>query len=68
MKREQYKHIEQEDLDDKLLTIEQVAASLSVCTKTVRRLVRREELPQVRIGRCVRFRLSDVKQILAHGL
>lgn len=44
-----------------LLTVEQVAESLSVSVKTVRRL----RIPCVRFGRLVRFRPSDVERFLA---
>jgi excisionase family DNA binding protein len=44
---------------DQLLTLQQVAAYLSVSPRTVRRLLLRG-LPSVRFGRLVRFREQDV--------
>jgi excisionase family DNA binding protein len=43
-----------------VLTREEAAAFLKVCTKTVSRLVEREGLPAVRIGREYRLRRSAV--------
>jgi excisionase family DNA binding protein len=37
-----------------LLTLPETAKALSVATRTVRRLIDRGELPQVKVGRCVR--------------
>ncbi len=43
-----------------LLNRRQVAARLGTCTETVSRLVRRGELPAVRIGRALRFMPDEV--------
>ena len=45
---------------DEVLTREQTASLLQVCNKTVSRLVEREGLPAVRIGREYRIRRSAV--------
>ena len=44
----------------RLLTIEQVAAFLSVSPKTVRRLVTGRRLPCIRLGRVLRFQQADL--------
>lgn len=62
------KQLEQGFLNDKLLTTEQVASSWSVCPKTVRRFAKRGVLPEVKIGRSIRYRLSDVQRIFTTGL
>lgn len=49
-----------------LLTIDQVSARLRVHPSTVRRLVRRGELPVVRLtDRTHRYRVADVDALLA---
>lgn len=50
-----------------LLSVEATARQLSVCTKTVRRLIERGALPSCRIGRLVRIRATDLAQFVASG-
>jgi excisionase family DNA binding protein len=44
------------------LTVPELAARWSVTDRTLRRLVGQGDLPVTRIGRSVRFRLSDVER------
>ncbi len=50
-----------------LLSVEATAQQLSVCTKTVRRLIERGALPSCRVGRLVRIRAVDLEQFVASG-
>ena len=50
-----------------LLSVEATAQQLSVCTKTVRRLIWRGALPSCRVGRLVRIRSVDLAQFVASG-
>jgi excisionase family DNA binding protein len=50
-----------------LLSVEATAQQLSVCTKTVRRLIDRGALPCCRIGRLVRIRAVDLAEFVASG-
>jgi excisionase family DNA binding protein len=50
-----------------LLSVNAVAIELSVCTKTVRRLIEREALPCCRVGRLVRIRATDLAEFVASG-
>jgi excisionase family DNA binding protein len=43
-----------------LLTLEEAASLLSLSPRTLSRLLRRGEIPTVRIGRLVRVRTSDI--------
>lgn len=43
-----------------LLTLEEAASILSLSPRTLSRLLRRGEIPTVRIGRLVRIRTADV--------
>lgn len=45
----------------KLLTADEVAGILSVSVRTVRRYAASADLPYVKVGRSVRFRLRDVE-------
>ena len=51
-----------------LLSVEATALQLSVCTKTVRRLIERGVLPSCRVGRLVRIRAVDLAEFVASGL
>lgn len=53
-------------MSDPLLTAAEVADHLRVSTMTVYRLVRRGELPAVRVGRNYRVRASDLAAYLDH--
>jgi excisionase family DNA binding protein len=50
-----------------LLSVSAVAIELSVCTKTVRRLIARGALPSCRVGRLVRIRATDLAEFVASG-
>ncbi len=50
-----------------LLSVEATALQLSVCTKTVRRLIERGALPSCRVGRLVRIRSADLATFVASG-
>ena len=47
-----------------LLSVEATAQQLSVCTKTVRRLIDRGVLSCCRVGRLVRVRSADLEQFV----
>jgi len=51
-------------MSDQLLTAAEVADHLRVSTMTVYRLVRRGELPAVRVGRNYRVRAADLAAYL----
>jgi excisionase family DNA binding protein len=51
-------------MDDQLLTAQEVADELRVSTMTVYRLIRRGELPAVRVGRNYRVRASALTSYL----
>ena len=51
-------------MDHSLLTAAEVAERLRVSTMTVYRLIRRGELPAVRVGRNYRVRASDLEDYL----
>ena len=50
-----------------LLSVEATAQQLSVCTKTVRRLIDRGALRCCRVGRLVRIRSADLEQFVTSG-
>ena len=50
-----------------LLSVNAVAIELSVCTKTVRRLIERGVLPCCRVGRLVRIWAVDLAEFVASG-
>ncbi len=52
-------------MTDRLLTAGEVADQLRVSTMTIYRLIRRGELPAVRVGRNYRVRASDLDRYLA---
>jgi excisionase family DNA binding protein len=52
-------------MSQRLLTAAEVAEDLRVSTMTVYRLIRRGELPAVRVGRNYRVRLGDLEAYLA---
>ena len=45
---------------ERLLTKKEVAGRWQVSEKTVERRMRKDGLPYIRIGRQIRFRLSDI--------
>jgi len=51
-----------------LLSVEATAQQLSVCTKTIRRLIDRGALPCCRVGRLVRIRAVDLAEFVASGI
>jgi excisionase family DNA binding protein len=52
-------------MTDRLLTAAEVADDLRVSTMTVYRLIRRGELPAVRVGRNYRVRVADLETYLS---
>ncbi|MEI6801408.1 MAG: helix-turn-helix domain-containing protein [Pseudomonadota bacterium] len=50
-----------------LLSVEATAQQLSVCTKTIRRLIERGALPYCRVDRLVRIRAVDLAEFVASG-
>lgn len=48
-----------------LIAVDDVAATLAVSTKTVRRMIARGNLLSFRVGRLVRVRRSDLEQYIA---
>ena len=48
-------------------SVEATAQQLSVCTKTVRRLIERGALPSCRVGRLVRIRSAALAQFVTSG-
>ena len=48
------------DKNSEILTIEELADLLKVSTRTIRRIVKRRELPYIRIGRQLRFRRESI--------
>ncbi|MEX0868661.1 MAG: helix-turn-helix domain-containing protein [Nitriliruptoraceae bacterium] len=52
-------------MSTQLLTADEVADQLRVSTMTIYRLIRRGELPAVRVGRNYRVRASDLDTYLA---
>ena len=51
-------------MSERLLTAGEVAETLRVSTMTIYRLIRRGELPAVRVGRNYRVRVSDLDRYL----
>ena len=47
-----------------VLDVREAAAYLALAPETVRRLVRRGELPHTRVGKAIRFRLEDLDRYL----
>ena len=52
-------------MTEQLLTAAEVADDLRVSTMTVYRLIRRGELPAVRVGRNYRVRVTDLETYLS---
>jgi len=52
---------------DKLLTFEDLTEVLSVSRRTAIRLRDNGSIPAVKIGRSVRFRLSDIQAFIERG-
>ena len=50
---------------EKMIIAGEVAAYLRCSTSTVRRMVRRGQIPHYRLGKLVRFRLSEIERWLA---
>ncbi len=49
----------------KMMIAREVAAYLRCSSSTVRRMVRRGQIPHYRLGKLVRFRLSEIERWLA---
>jgi len=45
---------------NEFLTVEELAELLKVSPRTIRRIIKRKEMPVIRIGRQLRFRRQDV--------
>lgn len=58
-----------QEIADKLIKTEEAARALGLNSKTLRSYARRGDgpLPVVRIGRTVRYRISDVNALIAGG-
>jgi excisionase family DNA binding protein len=56
------------DLDQRFLTVAEVAEILKLNQQTVRNWIDQGSLPALRIGRRVRIRQSDFDRVLAEGL
>lgn len=54
-----------DDDPDRALTTAEAAALLGVAKRTVRRRVEDGSLPTTRVGRCLRFRRSDLVAFMA---
>ncbi len=52
-------------VQEKMMIAGEVAAYLRCSTSTVRRMVRRGQIPHYRLGKLVRFRLSEIERWLA---
>lgn len=52
-------------VQEKMMIAGEVAAYLRCSPSTVRRMVRRGQIPHYRFGRLVRFRLSEIERWLA---
>ena len=52
------------DLGEPLLTTRELARELRVTGRTIQNLVKRGEIRKIQIGRCVRFKKSDVLEDL----
>lgn len=51
-----------------LLTVQEVAAVLSVSQRTVRRMVVAGEFPVVRLGRAIRVRRIDIEALIGRRI
>ncbi len=52
-------------VQEKMMIAGEVASYLRCSTSTVRRMVRRGQIPHYRFGKLVRFRLSEIERWLA---
>jgi excisionase family DNA binding protein len=52
-------------VNDRLLTVSEVAATMRVSNMTVYRLIKSGQLPAIRVGKNFRIRESDVDKYLA---
>lgn len=55
-------------MTERLLTAAEVAEDLRVSTMTVYRLIRRGDLPAVRVGRNYRVRVADLETYLSEQI
>jgi excisionase family DNA binding protein len=60
-------HIEQ-DTSDRLLPVDEVAARFGATVAAIRKWTRQGKLRPVRLGRLVRYRLTEVERVMAEGL
>jgi excisionase family DNA binding protein len=54
--------------DDRLMRKPEVAEMMACSTRHVERQANTGRLPRVKIGRCVRFKLSDVLRLMQGGI
>ena len=52
-------------VEEQLLTVKEAAEFLKLCSATVQRMARRQELPAMKIGKLWRFRKSDLDEWLS---
>ena len=52
-------------IEEKLLTIKELAAHLAISTRTIRRYISEGYIPLIRIGGVVRFEASSVQEWLS---
>jgi excisionase family DNA binding protein len=50
-----------------LITIQQAANRCAISARMIRKIIRKKELPMVRVGRCVRIREDDVDALIRRG-
>lgn len=55
------------DIDERLMTVAEVAEVLRVSTMTVYRLIQRDELAAIRVGRSFRIRPGALDDYLSTG-
>ena len=69
IERWRQRHVEQQALlaREDLLTLDAAAALLRVGTSTLRRKVRRGEIPHIRVGRQLRFAPEEIERYLEQG-
>ena len=57
------KGLEKIDLEDQLLTVEDVADYLQLKAETIRLMARKKKIPALKIGKVWRFRSIDIKML-----
>ena len=54
--------------DDRLLTKKEAAATLSISTRTLDRMIAAGKIDKVFVGASPRFRKSEIDQVIARGI